>query len=102
MPFQSEAQRRYMFAKHPEIANRWVNEAKSKGVSATVPHAPEKKNPTEKVGFRKKGVSDLNVNAPSRTEGFKNLAAATIKQRAESRRTPIVKPFSKNLRKIAE
>jgi hypothetical protein len=26
MPFQSEAQRRYMFANHPDIAKRWARE----------------------------------------------------------------------------
>lgn len=26
MPFQSEAQRRLMWAKHPEIAKRWADE----------------------------------------------------------------------------
>lgn len=26
MPFRSEAQRRYMWAKHPEIAERWTKE----------------------------------------------------------------------------
>lgn len=26
MPFRSEAQRRYMWAKHPEIAERWTEE----------------------------------------------------------------------------
>lgn len=29
MPFQSKAQRRYMHAKHPEIANRWEHEYKT-------------------------------------------------------------------------
>ena len=29
MPFQSKAQRRYMHAKHPEIANRWEREYKT-------------------------------------------------------------------------
>lgn len=28
MPFKSEAQRRFMFAKHPDIARRWVAEGK--------------------------------------------------------------------------
>lgn len=33
MPFQSEAQRKFMWAKHPDIAQRWVDEgAKSKGL----------------------------------------------------------------------
>lgn len=26
MPFRSEAQRKFMFAKHPEIAKRWAHE----------------------------------------------------------------------------
>ena len=26
MPFQSEAQRRFLWAKHPEIAQRWAKE----------------------------------------------------------------------------
>lgn len=26
MPFQSEAQRRYLWLKHPEIAKRWARE----------------------------------------------------------------------------
>ena len=29
MPFQSEAQRRFMWAKHPAIAKRWTEEEKS-------------------------------------------------------------------------
>lgn len=27
MPFKSQAQRRYMYARHPEIAKRWRNES---------------------------------------------------------------------------
>lgn len=26
MPFQSETQRRYLFAKHPSVAKRWARE----------------------------------------------------------------------------
>jgi len=29
MPFQSEKQRRFMFAKHPAIAKRWADEGKA-------------------------------------------------------------------------
>jgi hypothetical protein len=32
MPFRSEAQRKYMWAKHPEIAKRWTEEYGSKVV----------------------------------------------------------------------
>ena len=28
MPFESEAQRRFMYAKHPEIAKKWAHEGK--------------------------------------------------------------------------
>lgn len=31
MPFESKAQMRYMFAKHPRIAKRWADEQKSEG-----------------------------------------------------------------------
>lgn len=30
MPFQSEAQRRYLWANHPEIARRWAEKEKRK------------------------------------------------------------------------
>lgn len=30
MPFKSEKQRKFMHAKHPEIAARWEKEAKAK------------------------------------------------------------------------
>lgn len=31
MPFKSEAQRRFMYAKHPAIAKRWSKEYPSQG-----------------------------------------------------------------------
>jgi hypothetical protein len=31
VPFQSEAQRRFMYAKHPEIAKRWSREYPEQG-----------------------------------------------------------------------
>jgi hypothetical protein len=31
MPFRSEAQRRFMFARHPEIAKRWAQEYPNQG-----------------------------------------------------------------------
>jgi hypothetical protein len=32
LPFKSESQRRYLWANHPEIAQRWSNESKGKRV----------------------------------------------------------------------
>lgn len=37
MPFKSESQRRFMFAKHPAIARRWVSEGKGNVVVAGNP-----------------------------------------------------------------
>jgi hypothetical protein len=34
LPFTSEKQKRFMFAKHPDIAKRWVKEAKREGKPA--------------------------------------------------------------------
>jgi hypothetical protein len=31
MPFRSQAQRRFMFARHPEIAKRWAAEYPNQG-----------------------------------------------------------------------
>ena len=76
MPFQSEAQRRFMFAKHKDIAERWVQEAKAKGEAVT--------KPVEKVGFRKHSSKDLGVNKPH-DDSMKNLAVQAIKQRAKRR-----------------
>jgi len=41
MPFRSEAQRRYMWARHPEIARRWTEKYGSKP-------RPKKKAPRRK------------------------------------------------------
>ncbi|GEM_PF-3391224 len=39
MPFRSEKQRRFMWAQHPDIAQRWVDEgAKSKGLPTYTHH----------------------------------------------------------------
>jgi hypothetical protein len=35
MPFQSEKQRRFLWAKHPEIARRWTSEHGSKPSGGT-------------------------------------------------------------------
>jgi hypothetical protein len=34
MPFKSEAQRRFLWAKHPDIAKRWSQETKSSHAEA--------------------------------------------------------------------
>lgn len=43
MPFKSARQRKFMHAKHPEIADRWEDEAKRKGQNAVQPGAKKRK-----------------------------------------------------------
>ena len=45
MPFRSEKQRRFMYAQHPDIAERWTKEAKAAG-----------KKPVQKKATAKKAV----------------------------------------------
>ena len=52
MPFVSEAQRRFMYAKHPEIAKRWSKKYGSK----IQPHAKKKKKYNFKKAEKKLGV----------------------------------------------
>jgi hypothetical protein len=43
MPFKSEKQRRFMYAKHPEIAKRWEDEADKQHAAAERHVAKRKK-----------------------------------------------------------
>lgn len=42
MPFQSEAQRRYLWLKHPEVAKKWAKEYPSQ--KDLPKHKPKKRN----------------------------------------------------------
>ena len=49
MPYKSEAQRKFMHAKHPEIAERWDAEMKAKGKpAAEKSHKGEVKSAAQK------------------------------------------------------
>ena len=47
MPFQSEAQRRFLFANHPEIAERWAKEFPGQK------HLPKHKRKAKRKATRK-------------------------------------------------
>lgn len=49
MPFQSEAQRRFLWAKHPDIAKRWSAEYPDSNKNL-----PERKKPGVLDGLRSK------------------------------------------------
>jgi hypothetical protein len=40
--FKSKAQARFMFAVHPDIAQRWANRAKRRGVKHPIKNLPNK------------------------------------------------------------
>lgn len=42
MPFRSKAQARFMFARHPTIAKRWVREAKAQGRKHPIKRLPSR------------------------------------------------------------
>lgn len=52
MPYKSEKQRRYMHAKHPEIARRWDKEGKGNvaGYKSTMPAKASKSAASKKKG----------------------------------------------------
>jgi hypothetical protein len=51
MPFRSEKQRRYMYAKHPEIAARWSQEYGSKVKKSASPSASGRKGRTRRRAY---------------------------------------------------
>ncbi len=64
MPFKSENQRKFLWAKHPDIAQRWSDEYGSKPVDVTSPQDGDgaypfdaMKKEVSKKGKKKKKVS---------------------------------------------
>lgn len=43
MPFRSEKQRAYLWAKEPEVARRWTNKYGAKIVASAIKHKRKKK-----------------------------------------------------------
>ncbi len=48
-PFKSSKQLKYMFANHPDIAQRWVNEAQAKRQPVIQPTKRKKHNRTKRA-----------------------------------------------------
>lgn len=66
MPFKSEKQRKFMFAKHPEIAERWAREGKANVVADR--KAPKRAAAMAKKAVAKK-VADKAMRGKSKGEG---------------------------------
>lgn len=54
MPFRSKAQARFMFARHPRIAKRWVKEAKGRGNNHPIRNLPSRKRRKSSSSRRRK------------------------------------------------
>jgi len=52
MPFQSEKQKKYMYAKHPEIAKRWSAEEKAEQEEDAKPGYKEEKEHPSKMDMK--------------------------------------------------
>lgn len=54
MPFQSKAQRRYLFSQHPDIAKRWAREFPEEDEKL-----PEYKKPQKKFSLVRKALRNV-------------------------------------------
>ena len=66
MPFKSEAQRKFMWAKHPAIAKKWAHE---KGFYSHMTHASLQAQ-EESVKVSGDGFSDSSVPKTPKTDTF--------------------------------
>ena len=84
MPFKSEKQRRFMYAKHPEIAKRWSAEEKKGN-----PVPAKKKRLSTILGRRLGRAVGGAVKAPPLTAAQKyERAVAGMEKRLQGRRKP--------------
>lgn len=84
MPFRSEKQRKYMYAKHPEMAKRWQKEGKGgmagskRAPAAAAKKAAAKKKPrsTSPVAAKKAATPPWATKAPKSAQGAYRKAVA--------------------------
>lgn len=62
MPFKSEAQRRFLWAKHPDIAQRWSDKYGSKPVARKL--KKDEKKAVAKRRLAKKASEKMSKNMP--------------------------------------
>jgi len=74
MPYASEKQRRFMYAKHPEIAKRWDEEGKN--------YVKGDKPPEKKTKPTNPGAKPVAKNKPM-TKAEKDAAAAAERKRVD-------------------
>lgn len=99
MPFHSEAQRRYMFSQHPEIAKRWV--AEGKGYIQKKGGVKTMKFPADGKTMKKalKGVSAEQMPMPpkngKRTMGTEH-GMYSKKKSVKKNKWPVKRPVNDN------
>lgn len=82
MPFKSEKQRRYLWAKHPEIARKWADKYKTpKDLPMYVNDEKKPESAQQKAAQRMNTVKNNKVNTvDEKTAGFSTLLAASLKK----------------------
>ncbi len=89
MPFKSEAQRKYMFAKHPQIAAKWAAEERGSGMAnyKAAKKASPKRTATRSGGAVKVETSGgLAKRLVARAGGTKSAAAKKAVKRVAKKK----------------
>ena len=96
MPFQSEKQRRFMWAAHPDIAKRWAHEYPNQRNLPTYAH--DKKKTSEKQESPKEKEAAMARNVTTQCDDYKNTVVnyvqALIYKHANSAAVPVEIPHS--------
>jgi len=83
MPFKSEQQRRFLWAKHPDIAQKWTNEYGSKPMAGNLVD-PRTGKPDDKNGRDPRGGPADDIPAKGNKK-FKKLTKSQAQQIAKRR-----------------
>lgn len=96
MPFQSEKQRRFLWAAHPDIAKRWAHEYPNQRNLPTYAH--EKKKTSEKQESSEKKEAAMARNVTTQCDDYRNTVVnyvqALIYKHANSAAVPVEIPHS--------
>jgi hypothetical protein len=96
MPFQSEKQRRFLWAAHPDIAKRWAHEYPKQRNLPTYAH--DKKKTSEKQESPKEKEAAMARNVTTQCDDYRNTVVnyvqALIYKHANSAAVPVEIPHS--------
>lgn len=85
MPFKSEAQRRFLWAKHPEIARRWTREHGSKVATDGQVDTNDHKRGGLPPFMQKRGGNEPDKKAAAKTEAAKRRLAMMAQKKPKGK-----------------